>query len=186
MSKIDQSYHVYVDSSAISDGQMMDDRGAMRARSIRYWNRIGTQCANFSVSIQHLYSRMPPSQKVLKQQLRELMNLPENSVCLDCNDKRPTWASLVVPPPGSSIEKPIGCFCCYHCSGAHRRMGTHICFVRSTNLDECEMTWRLLFFCESPTHEFNSCFVLFCFVYRERKGGYSNESRRKQTCKCHF
>eukprot|EP00980_Cylindrotheca_fusiformis_P027915 scaffold22568_cov125-Cylindrotheca_fusiformis.AAC.12 len=76
------------------------------------------------------------SQKVLKQQLRELMNIPENAVCLDCKDKRPTWASLIVPPPGSSFDEPIGCFCCYHCSGAHRRMGTHICFVRSTNLDE--------------------------------------------------
>eukprot|EP00934_Nitzschia_sp_Nitz4_P007033 Nitzschia sp. Nitz4//scaffold76_size158648//117363//119200//NITZ4_002562-RA/size158648-processed-gene-0.248-mRNA-1//1//CDS//3329557893//7023//frame0 len=76
------------------------------------------------------------SQAELKSQLRELMKLDENMTCVDCDDKRPTWASLIVPPPGAAFSDPIGCFCCYHCSGAHRRMGTHICFVRSTDLDE--------------------------------------------------
>lgn len=81
-----------------------------------------------------------PSQDGLKAQLREIMALPENTLCVDCGDKRPTWASLIVPPPLAAFSDPIGCFCCYHCSGAHRRMGTHICFVRSTNLDECTLT----------------------------------------------
>jgi hypothetical protein len=79
------------------------------------------------------------SQEEMKSQLKQLMQLPENLVCVDCNDKRPTWASLLQPPPGSSKKSPIGCFCCFQCSGAHRRMGTHICFVRSTNLDECKV-----------------------------------------------
>jgi hypothetical protein len=87
-----------------------------------------------------------PSQKKLKQRLRELMNTPENSVCVDCNDRRPTWASLIVPPPDAPFSDPIGCFVCYHCSGAHRRMGTHICFVRSTNLDECKSFVVVVFF----------------------------------------
>ena len=78
------------------------------------------------------------SQDELKAQLKVIMAIPENMVCVDCNDKRPTWASLIVPPEGAAFTDPIGCFCCYHCSGAHRRMGTHICFVRSTNLDECK------------------------------------------------
>ena len=77
------------------------------------------------------------SQDEMKKQLKLLMNLPENLHCLDCNDKRPMWASLIVPPAGAAFPT-IGCFCCYQCSGAHRRMGTHICFVRSTNLDECK------------------------------------------------
>ncbi|CAJ1940074.1 unnamed protein product [Cylindrotheca closterium] len=76
------------------------------------------------------------SQKQLKQLLKQLMNEPDNSHCVDCFDKRPTWASILVPPPGAPFTEPMGCFMCYHCSGAHRRMGTHICFVRSTNLDE--------------------------------------------------
>jgi hypothetical protein len=77
------------------------------------------------------------SPEELKARLKELMADPENMVCLDCKDKRPMWASLVVPPPNAPFTTAIGCFCCFQCSGAHRRMGTHICFVRSTNLDEC-------------------------------------------------
>ena len=80
------------------------------------------------------------NQKRLKKELNKLMKLEENSTCLDCGDKFPTWASLIVPPPDAKFTNPLGCFCCYHCSGAHRRMGTHICFVRSTNLDECKLT----------------------------------------------
>ena len=78
------------------------------------------------------------SQDELKAELKELMKIPENLLCLDCGDKRPMWASLIVPPPGAPFTEPLGCFCCYQCSGAHRRMGVHICFVRSTNLDECK------------------------------------------------
>jgi hypothetical protein len=74
----------------------------------------------------------------LKKELKQLMAMPENMVCLDCEDKRPMWASLIVPPPNALFKDTVGCFCCYQCSGAHRRMGTHICFVRSTNLDECK------------------------------------------------
>jgi hypothetical protein len=78
------------------------------------------------------------SQAELKKELKQLMAMPENMVCLDCEDKRPMWASLIVPPPNALFKDTVGCFCCYQCSGAHRRMGTHICFVRSTNLDECK------------------------------------------------
>ena len=78
------------------------------------------------------------SQDEMKAQLKELMNMAENVICADCGDKRPMWASLIVPPPDAPFKDAVGCFVCYHCSGPHRRMGTHICFVRSTNLDECE------------------------------------------------
>ncbi|KAL3921493.1 MAG: hypothetical protein SGILL_002722, partial [Bacillariaceae sp.] len=75
-------------------------------------------------------------QKALKKRLKVLMQRPENQVCSDCPEKKPTWASLIVPPPGAppGTEK-LGAFCCLECSGSHRRLGVHISFVRSVNLD---------------------------------------------------
>ena len=64
------------------------------------------------------------------------MNKPENQVCSDCPERQPRWASLIVPPPGSPPGTlPMGAFCCLECSGSHRRLGVHISFVRSINLD---------------------------------------------------
>ena len=75
----------------------------------------------------------------LKIRLKTLLSKPENQTCCDCSDRKPTWATIIVPPPDAPkpMEK-IGAFCCFQCSGAHRGLGTHICFVRSVNLDECK------------------------------------------------
>lgn len=75
-------------------------------------------------------------QKQMKKRLKALMQRPENQICTDCPEKRPTWASLIVPPPDAppGTEK-IGSFMCLECSGSHRRLGVHISFVRSVNLD---------------------------------------------------
>lgn len=79
---------------------------------------------------------MASAQSAFKKRLARLMKLPENQRCSDCPERQPRWASLIVPPPGSpSGTTAMGCFVCLECSGAHRRLGVHISFVRSINLD---------------------------------------------------
>ena len=92
----------------------------------------------FSKKLKSSKSRMA-DQKALKKRLKQLMLRPENQVCSDCPEKKPTWVSLIVPPPGAppGTDK-IGAFCCLECSGSHRRLGVHISFVRSVNLDSCK------------------------------------------------
>mmetsp|Transcript_27350 Transcript_27350/g.40445 ORF Transcript_27350/g.40445 Transcript_27350/m.40445 type:complete len:542 (-) Transcript_27350:304-1929(-) len=76
------------------------------------------------------------SQNELKRRLNALMKRPENQVCADCPERQPRWASLIVAPPGSPPGAlKFGAFCCLECSGSHRRLGVHISFVRSVNLD---------------------------------------------------
>lgn len=75
-------------------------------------------------------------QKLLKKRLKALMNRPENQICADCPERQPRWASIIVVPPGAPPgSQPLGAFMCLECSGSHRRLGVHITFVRSVNLD---------------------------------------------------
>lgn len=55
----------------------------------------------------------------------KLKQLPGNSVCADCGAADPTWASL-----------NLGTLVCIECSGAHRKLGTHLSRIRSLDLDE--------------------------------------------------
>jgi Putative GTPase activating protein for Arf len=87
---------------------------------------------------------MADDQKALKKRLKMVMSLPHNQICSDCNERQPRWASLIVPPPGMNGDEgnrhgalAMGALCCLECSGSHRRLGVHISFVRSINLDSC-------------------------------------------------
>jgi ADP-ribosylation factor GTPase-activating protein 2/3 len=48
-----------------------------------------------------------------------------NRICFDCPARNPVWLSL-----------PFGTFICLDCSGEHRRLGTHLSFVRSIDMDK--------------------------------------------------
>lgn len=73
--------------------------------------------------------------------LDKLLERPENQNCADCKTTKPRWASV-----------NIGCFLCIRyirvifllilrCAGIHRKLGTHISKIKSSNLDIWKPEW---------------------------------------------
>ena len=54
----------------------------------------------------------------------EILSLPGNSYCCDCNSEKPKWSSL-----------NNGIFLCLKCAGMHRSLGVDISTVRSLQID---------------------------------------------------
>ena len=54
----------------------------------------------------------------------EILSLPGNSNCCDCNSEKPKWASL-----------NNGIFLCLKCAGLHRSLGVDISTIRSLQID---------------------------------------------------
>jgi len=83
----------------------------------------------------------------LKERVEALLEREENQTCVDCPNRFPRWASIIVPLSGQSTNaisnannlqyhrQSMGCFCCTDCAASHRRLGTHILFVRSIDHD---------------------------------------------------
>ncbi|KAM0790876.1 hypothetical protein ACM66B_004716 [Microbotryomycetes sp. NB124-2] len=61
-----------------------------------------------------------------QRQLLELLKVPGNDACADCQARNPRWSAW-----------NHGVFVCVTCAGIHRKMGTHISKVKSVSLD----TW---------------------------------------------
>ncbi|OII78011.1 hypothetical protein cand_036590 [Cryptosporidium andersoni] len=56
---------------------------------------------------------------------QKMRSKAENRTCFDCQSRNPSWVSI-----------SYAIFICLNCSSDHRKMGVHISFVRSADLDK--------------------------------------------------
>ena len=75
----------------------------------------------------------------LKKRLARVLRIPSNKICADCPETRPTWISFIKPQQKFALgSKVLASFVCLECAGLHRKLGTHICVVRSISHDQFE------------------------------------------------
>lgn len=86
----------------------------------------------FGSSHKNVESEPKTREEEMKHRLLELLDVEGNHRCCDCDNHFPRWASIVV---GESLESHVGCFVCHECVGFHRKLGTHVVFVRSVDHD---------------------------------------------------
>jgi len=73
----------------------------------------------------------------LKKRLARILRISGNKVCADCPETRPTWISFIKPQQNFALgSKVLASFVCLECAGLHRKLGTHICVVRSISHDQ--------------------------------------------------
>lgn len=74
-----------------------------------------------------------------KRRILSLLSQNHNEYCVDCQSPYPRWISIINPnhndPDHKTDAVPMGCFCCTECAGPHRKLGTHVTFVRSVDHD---------------------------------------------------
>ncbi|XP_078697858.1 arf-GAP with coiled-coil, ANK repeat and PH domain-containing protein 2-like isoform X1 [Branchiostoma floridae x Branchiostoma belcheri] len=81
-------------------------------------------------TVSSMLNSLPPVKSDAKPKntmLRQVLQIPGNSVCCDCRQKEPRWASI-----------NLGIVLCIECSGIHRSLGVHLSKVRSLTLDAWE------------------------------------------------
>ena len=101
-------------------------------------NKLSIRCDDNDIEV----ATMEADQSQLKKRVSRLLKHEENKTCLDCSRLNPRWISIITINPTYATNTSshldsymLGGFCCLECSGAHRRLGTHISFVRSLDLD---------------------------------------------------
>jgi len=69
----------------------------------------------------------PRTAQTMRRNALQILDIPGNEVCCDCQDPDPQWASI-----------NYGVTLCIECGGIHRSLGVHITKVRSIKLDAWE------------------------------------------------
>jgi Arf-GAP with coiled-coil, ANK repeat and PH domain-containing protein len=86
-----------------------------------------THSKSLSLEAQEQAERENDEMREGQEAILAIRALDGNSVCADCSEENPEWASI-----------NLGVFICIDCSGVHRSFGTHISKVRSIELDKWE------------------------------------------------